>query len=658
MTNLDLIKEKEAEFPKSALTWRSFLILLFVALLLAPMDTFLQISFYSRFLSSGPGYIVGMPALWVTIILFTEIARILGKSLTRHEIFLIYALFGTAMTETFFIDILFQSYSKSHPITASFIDPRTKAPLSQILPAWYAPPLGSPAYALNSFLHPDWALPILVFILSIAFGLCVELGLGLLCSYLYVEVERLPYPTVALGSESIITIAERDPTRMKLFTISALVSLIWSTVSFGVPTTLGAAFGIRAGILTFADLTTLIDKILPGAVFGFTFEPFPYTFAWLLPTSTIVSIVIGSFTIWIIGNSLALRIPSPLFLQFQREYVIGSPATFVMWRAQLHIWLSFFIGAALGLAISRLIMGWKYLFSGIRSLLRARKTSEAAGYPSVKVIFALWFSGLIGLIVLLHLLVPQFPLWTLLLFVVILPFITAMINARGMGETGFGVSIPYMKELAIIISGYTGAEVWFMPLYIRNFGTGAFASDLSYTAKVCQILGTRFTDYIKSFLILFPITILMSFAIISYFWIIAPIPSFAYPATINNWPELVVEQNFMATNFFTLFKPEFAFWAFILLAVITTTTNWVRIPYFNPIALVAGFTTPPWIATAFIIGHIIGTQVFEKKLGKEWWHKYRAVLLAGIACGYGIVATLAGVIAIISKTLWYTPKPY
>jgi hypothetical protein len=659
MANSSSGKEEEAKVLGSALTWRSFLILLFVVFLMAPMDTFLQLSFYSRFLSSGPGYMVGIPALWVTVILFAEIARIFGKPLTRHEVFLIYSLFGTAMTETFFIDVLYQGYHKSHFITTYFKDPRTGMPLSQVLPNWYAPPLGSSAYTLNTFLHPDWALPIAVLILSIVFGLCTELGLGLLCAYLYVEVEKLPYPTVALGSESIITIAEREPTRVKLFTIGTIVSLIWSAFSFGVPTAMGAAFGIRAGILTFADLTTFIDKFLPGVVFGFTFEPFPYTFAWLLPTSTIVSMVIGSFAIWILGNWLALRIPSPLFAQFQREYVVGSPASFVMWRAQLHVWLSFFMGAALGLAIPRLITGWRYLVSGIRSLSRLGRASEAVtGYPPVKVILALWLLGLVGSTALLYFLVPQFPLWTLLLFVIVLPFVTAMISARGMGETGFGVSIPNVKELAIITSGYTGAEVWFMPLYTRGLGTGAFASDLSYTAKVCQITGTRFMDYVKTYLILLPLTIVVSFVIISYFWAIAPVPSITYPATVNNWPELVVEQNFTATNFFALFKPELALWAFILLAILTVITSRVRIPYFSPIALVAGFTTAPWVVIAFVIGHIVGVQVFEKRLGKEWWRKYRAVLLAGITCGYGIVATLAGVTALISRALWYSPKPY
>jgi len=643
----------------SALTWRSLLILLFVVFLLAPMDTFLQVSFFSRFLSAGPGYMVGVPALWVTVILFTEIARVFGKPLTRHEVFLIYFLFGTAMTETFFIDILYQGYHKTHLLSTQFIDPRTGKLLSYVLPGWYAPPIGSPAYHLRSFLHADWLLPIAVLILAVGFGLCSELGLGLLCAHLYVEVEKLPYPTAPLGSESIITISEREPTRVKVFTIATVISLIWSAFSFGVPTTLGYAFGIRAGYLTFIDLTTVLDKYFPGVVYGVIFEPFAYTFAWMLPASTIISIFIGSYAIWVLGNWLTLQIPSPLFAQFQREYVIGSPASLVIWRANINVWLSFFIGAALGIAVVRLIAGRKYLVRSIRSLARLGKTAQVkTGYPPLPIILTLWLGGLLGSTVLVYILVPQFPLWTLVLFLVGIPFVAAMINARGVGETGFGVSIPNMKESAILSSGYKGAEAWFMPLYTRGFGMGSLASDYSYIAKVAQITETRFMDYVKTLLMLLPLTVVMSFIVISLFWTMAPVPSFTYPATVNLWPELVVEQNFIATNFFKLFKPELMVSAFAVLTVLTIVSSVVRIPFFSPIALVVGFNTAPYFANALAIGYLIGVHLFQKKLGKDWWNRYKAVILAGVACGYGIIATLTGVTTLISRALWYSPTPY
>jgi hypothetical protein len=623
------------------------------------MDTFLQLSFFQRFLSVGPGYMVGVPALWIVMILFTEIARIFRKPLTRHEVFLIYFLFGTAMTETFFIDILYQGYLKTHFLSTQFRDPQTGSPLSYILPDWYAPPIGSPAYNLRSFLHIDWLLPIAVLVIAMVLGLCSELGLGLLCSYLYVEVEKLPYPTAPIGSESIITISERESTRVRVFTIATVISLIWSTITFGVPTTLGYAFGIRAGYLTFIDLTTVLDKYLPGVVYGIIFEPFAYTFAWMLPASTVVSVFIGSYAIWVLGNWLALQIPSPLFAQFQREYIIGSPASLVIWRANLNVWLSFFIGAALGVAIVRFIYGWKYLVRSIRSLAYLGKAAQVkTGYPPLFIILTLWLGGLIGSTTLTHILVPQFPLWTLIIFLVGIPFISAMINARGMGETGFGVSIPYMKELAILSSGYKGAEAWFMPIYVRGLGTGSMASEFSYIAKVAQITETRFMDYVKTLLILFPLTVIMSFIIISLFWMMAPIPSITYSATVNVWPELVIEQNFMATNFFNLFKPDLMIVGLLISSVLTIASNMIRIPFFSPIALVAGFNTYPWFANALAIGYLIGVHIFQKKLGREWWNQYKAVILAGIACGYGIIATLAGIVTLISRALWYSPTPY
>jgi len=647
----------------NALTWRSFFILLFVVFLLAPMDTFLQISFFSRFLTTGPGYMVGLPALWVTVILFTEITRIFGKPLTRHEVFLIYFLFSVAMTETFFIDVTFQGYHKTHLLSNQFMDMQTGRPLSYALPGWYAPPVGSQAYYSKSFFHPDWLLPIIVLILSVGFGQCAEIGLGLLCAYLYVEVEKLPYPTAPLGSESIITISEKDPAKVKVFTIATVVSLIWSAFTFGVPTTLGHAFGIRAGYLTFVDLTTLIDKYFPGVVYGIIFEPFAYTFAWMLPASTIVSIFIGSYAIWVFGNWLALKIPSPLFAQFQSEYVTGSSAEFVMWRAQLDVWLSPFIGAALGVAAVRIIAGRNYLARSIKSLARLGRASQVeTGYPRLYVILTIWLGGLLGSTVLLSILVPQFPLWTLVLFVVVIPFATAMINARGMGETGFGgvqgINMPHTKELAILSSSYTGAEAWFMPLYTRQLGMGLMAAEYSYIAKVAQMTETRFFDYVKTLLVLIPLTIVMGFIVMSLYQAMAPIPSFTFPATVNIWPELVLERNFIATNFLRLFKPELAVSAFIVLAVLTVASSVIRIPFFSPIALVLGFNTPPYFANALAIGYLIGAHLLQKKLKQDWWNQHKAVLLAGIACGYGIIATLTAVTTLISRALWYSPTPY
>jgi len=184
------------------------------------------------------------------------------------------------------------------------------------------------------------------------------------------------------------------------------------------------------------------------------------------------------------------------------------------------------------------------------------------------------------------------------------------------------------------------------------------AAEYSYIAKVAQMTETRFFDYVKTLLVLIPLTIVMGFIVMSLYQAMAPIPSFTFPATVNIWPELVLERNFIATNFLRLFKPELAVSAFIVLAVLTVASSVIRIPFFSPIALVLGFNTPPYFANALAIGYLIGAHLLQKKLKQDWWNQHKAVLLAGIACGYGIIATLTAVTTLISRALWYSPTPY
>jgi len=650
------MSERKETLLKSGLTSRVILTLLFVSLLIAPLDTFLTMCYTIRMLSAGPGYLIGMPALYIVLILFSELCRYYRKAATKQELFILYYIFPIAMTETYFIDLIYQGYLRTSPVARKyFIDPLTGKPIPLALPSWYAPPLGSLAYETRSFLHPDWLLPITTTFLALAFFMMTEIGLGLLAAHLFVDIEKLPFPTAPMDAEGIVTIAEREPTRVSVFSVSTLISLVWSAITFGVPTALGHFFGIRAGFLTFVDLTTFIDKYVPGAVFGFIFEPFAYTYSWLLPTDVVIWIFIGSYAIWLVGNHLALRVPSPYFEQFKAEYRIGTPAQWVMWRAMLDIWFSFIIGASFGVALIRILSGGKYLIRALRSLSKL-VTAREAGLLPLHFILALLACGMIGSLVLIHYLVPGFPLWILIVFVIVIPFLNALLSARGLGEVGFRVSIPYMKELSIYLANYKGADIWFSPLYIRGYGQGSVAASYTYIVKVARLTDTNPLDFFKAIALVMPLTIGMSFLIVSLLWAMAPIPSIVYPATVTLWPELVVEQCFMATEFFRLFKPDLMTYGVIIMGIMTAAS--LKIPYVNAMALLAGFSTPPYFANALLIGHLLGKYLLERYFGKEWWNRYKAVILAGLACGYGLVAATVGVAALVTKALWYSYATY
>lgn len=646
--------EAEGEL-ETGITWRSLLSLVYAAVLLGPIDVFLALYMGSSFLTAGPGYVVAAPALYIFLILFTEISRMFGSPLKRHEVFIMYYLFGFATIETTFITLLQQGYYKSSPLAKELIEPFTGKRYYDVIPSWYAP---SPsAYELRTFLHPEWLLPMGTFFLATILNLASEVGLGLLCAHLYIDVEKLPYPTAPVASEGILTVAERDPRKIRIFAFASFLSFAWSFLTFGIPSVMGGAFGVRVGFLTLIDLTPYLSQYMPGATFAVDFEPFPYTWGWMLSTSSVTFILIGSYAVWFFANwaIINFNIPSPLFAEFQREYYPSMTMDLLMWRSQLWIWTGFMMGAALGITVVTLIRGRRFLVRSLRSLTNLA-AARHAGYLPLHMILALWLGGTVGATLLIYVLVPEFPLWTLILFSMLIPFVNAIINARGMGEVGYSVSIPYLRESMFLFSGYRGATIWFAPLYAGGYGTGAQAAGYTYMIKVAKVTGTKPMDYFKTLFLILPLTWFMSFIVVSTFLLMAPIPSNVFPMTMYLWPEQLIREVFMMRNFYSIYKLPLIGVGFILTAALTVISSYI--PFLNVMGLFLGFSTAIPFANALFIGHIIGIKILKRWFGADWWDKYRGVVLAGVACGYGIIAAVGGASILISKALWHTQTTY
>ena len=96
------------ESIQSGLTRRVFLVLLYGALLVAPMDMFLMLYLGAPYLTAPLFGMVAPPALFIIIITFTEIARYYGKPYTKQEVFIMYNLLGVSMSAVFFIGFIYQ----------------------------------------------------------------------------------------------------------------------------------------------------------------------------------------------------------------------------------------------------------------------------------------------------------------------------------------------------------------------------------------------------------------------------------------------------------------------------------------------------------------------------------------------------------------------
>ena len=74
-----------------------------------------------------------------------------------------------------------------------------------------------------------------------------------------------------------------------------------------------------------------------------------------------------------------------------------------------------------------------------------------------------------------------------------------------------------------------------------------------------------------------------------------------------------------------------------------------------PISLIYGFVRGlsglPHLLIPEMVGALIARYALEKRFGVERWRSYAPVLLAGYACGMGLVGMSAVAIALISKSV-------
>ena len=71
--------------------------------------------------------------------------------------------------------------------------------------------------------------------------------------------------------------------------------------------------------------------------------------------------------------------------------------------------------------------------------------------------------------------------------------------------------------------------------------------------------------------------------------------------------------------------------------------------------LIGGAGAFPHDVIPQFLGAWLGKKYFSKRFGEENWRRYTPVLLAGFACGTGLVAMLAIALALIAKSVNYLP---
>jgi len=61
------------------------------------------------------------------------------------------------------------------------------------------------------------------------------------------------------------------------------------------------------------------------------------------------------------------------------------------------------------------------------------------------------------------------------------------------------------------------------------------------------------------------------------------------------------------------------------------------------------------VVIPIFIGSFFGRFVAPRVFGREWWNKYRAVVVAGFAGGEGIAVGIGIVSSLLTKSVWAWP---
>ena len=630
---------------KSGFTWRSVMAIIFSAIFLTPVVIF------SNLLGVGGEIDI---AVYITLLFFTEIFMFFHKPLTQQEISLIYCTawlpIGTMSGAMIFLGYLYNGYFAQSPIAAMFKDPLTGQSIRELVPWWYAPSYHSDVYVIRTFFDYDWLGPIIISLSSMILSLLMTVALAMIIINLYIEVESLPFPLANVDASICKTLGDREPFRMKALMIGAVIGLFYGTILFAIPTISAGVFGVEARVLPipWIDLNSYIERILPGASLGIATDLLPYVWGPNFPFDILISMVLGSFAVWFFGNALALNLP--YFPEWQREWTPGMSVSLIFQRATLWVWASPQIGFTLAVAAFSIIKYRKPLLRAIKSMRLLTASAKTAGYFPLKISILMYLVGSLGSVGLFMYLIPDFPLWILLLMFVGYPFITAIVAGRIMGETSFQVSIPYAWQGAILASGYPKPEVWFAPVPVT---AGEQAVGQMYMVKILTLTNTRPGDFFKSLIIIFPLSVVASFVYVSLFWTIAPIPSVFYPSTVINWPVQAAIQGLWVSRQLNVFKPNLIMGGFILILLIASILNFIPSIPFSIAAFVGGtFQTVP-VPLAMLIGYLFGRYVISKKIRN--WDNIKASIAGGVTLGEGMSIVLAASAVIVAKSLWTLP---
>jgi len=653
LVQADTPNQEEVRTYENGFTWKTFFGALFIAAFMLPGGIYLG-------LVAGAG--VGDAAAWVTIVLFAEVARRSFQPLRKQEIYILYYVaVSLAMTVNAglglgggpFANMIWNAYFISSPSAQTMVQGAGGG-----IPHWAIPDPNSAAILQRQLWHPDWLMPIGLLLVGDLLGRMAWMGMGYALFRVTSDVEKLPFPMapVAASGATALSEAGSESWRWSIFSTGTVIGLIFGAVYVGLPVMTNVLFGSATTILPipFADYTTNIENFLPAAIVGVSFSLGNVLVGFVLP----YEIVLGSA----VASVLGMIILNPILHHFGMlpHYQYGMSAIPARLAVDFDFWLSIGIGINISVAFIGIYLVIK-AYRDAKKHLTERKFSLAPpkgrGDMPLLLAVSLWLFSVVSLITICHYLVPQFPLWILVFFGLIWSPINSYVSARMIGMTGQGISFPYLKEASVIASGYRRVDIWYAPIPMADHGWAA------QRFREVELTGTKFTSIFKAEAMMFCIVMPASFAFWSFFWNSNAVPSAQFPFAQKMWPNAAAIQAVMQqinvadeNNWFKqAIRPSFIGFGTAAGLAIYGIMSVLKVPMLFYYGFVGGLGLYPANTLPTLLGAWMGRRFFAKRYGVENWRRFTPVLLAGFACGTGLISMVSISLALISKAVAKLP---
>ena len=297
------------------------------------------------------GASLGSAAEWVTIILFSELARRSFSPLTRQEIYVIYyiagglagAVGGAVLAGGPFGQLIWNQYLVQSQAAEGF-------GIAGQIPAWVSPQAGSEALLERTFLHRAWVPAIVVLVVSQVLARAEWFSLGYVLFRVTSDMEKLPFPLAPVAAQGATALAQsgegEESWRWRVFSIGLGLGLVFGAVYVGLPALTGliASNPISLLPIPWIDLTRTTESFLPAAPLGIGTDLGLVLLGTVLP----FWVVVGSF-----AAAMVHSLGSPLLYHagVLTHWRPGMDTILTNFSNDIDVWLSVYIGAGLAVGM-------------------------------------------------------------------------------------------------------------------------------------------------------------------------------------------------------------------------------------------------------------------------------------------------------------------